>query len=188
MQAASAIPSAPVLFPGPSNGNVPPPAFSARPVSMADVTAAVKPFTGREQADDWLDQFNLFLKFRKVVGQDRIDLFSLLMQGAARDWLSTLPPATLATETVLFTEFKNRFGLSQAQKWRTERELWSRDQLDGENVDEYVVTMQVIANRIGMSQENLLRMIIQGLKPELRLFTMNADVKNIKDLLSQGRR
>ena len=187
MQAASAAPSAPALFPNPVNNDASPPAFSARPISMADVTAAVKPFTGREQVDYWLGQFNRFLNYRKVVGQDRIDLFTLLMQGAARDWLSTLPPATLATETVLFTEFKNRFGLSPAQKMRTERELWSRDQLDSETVDEYVTTMQVIANRIGMSHENLLRMIIQGLKPELRLFTMNADVKTIKELLSVAR-
>lgn len=156
-------------------------------VSMSDVTSIVKPFNGLQPADKWLQQFQLYTTYKHIAGKEKIDLFRLLLTDTASDWLSTLSPPIVASEATLFAAFQNRFGMTQAQKWRTEKELWSRDQQDKETVDEYVTIMQVVANRVGMGPEQLLKLIIQGLKPELRLFVLNARVANIEELLSIAR-
>jgi hypothetical protein len=91
------------------------------------------------------------------------------------------------SETALLQAFNQRYGLSQAQKWRTEKDMWTRDQKENESVDDYVTAMQLTANRVSMPTDQLQELIIQGLKPELRLFVLNSRVHDIPELLTIAR-
>jgi hypothetical protein len=156
-------------------------------VSISDVIAIVKPFTGQQTAEKWLQQYQLYTAYKNITGKDKIDLFKLLLADSAADWLSTLSLTILQSEILLMQAFKDRFGLSIAQKMRTEKEMWTRDQREDESVDQYVTHMQIIGSRVNMPQEQLLKLIIQGLKPELRMFVLQANAGSIAELLTVSR-
>jgi len=80
--------------------------------------------------------------------------------------------------------FKKRYGLSEAEKWKAEKEIWARVQGADESVQNYVTAMQLMANKVSMSSDTLKKAIIQGLLPELRLFVLNAHAQDIQELLA----
>jgi hypothetical protein len=47
--------------------------------------------------------------------------------------------------------------------------------------------MQLMANKVNMPSDTLKKAIIEGWKPELRLFVLNANAKDIQELLSVAR-
>ena len=98
-----------------------------------------------------------------------------------------LPQHTVCSWNSLVTAFKQRYGLTEAEKWRYQKDIWSREQGETETVDDYVTAMQLTANKVGMPQETLREAIIQGLKPELRLFVLNANAHDIPTLLAVAR-
>ena len=163
------------------------PATRTSPVSMGDVTAFVKPFTGLQQADDWLSQFQSYASVKRLTGADLIDIFKLLMRDTAALWFTSLSPTVRASPQALFKTFLARFGLSDMQKWRVERELSTRYQQTAESVDEYITSMLVVGNRVGMPSDRILKLIIQGLKPELRSFVMNNRAQTIDEVLEVAR-
>jgi hypothetical protein len=80
-----------------------------------------------------------------------------------------------------------RYGWTEAEKWRFNKEIWSQEQSENQTVDDYVTSMQIRATRVGTPQHTLKYAIIQGLKPELRLFVLNAKIPDIPTVLTVAR-
>ena len=164
---------------------------SAPPVSVTDIALMVQPFTGvanvEQSADKWLLSFNTYTTFKNIHGQTKINLFKLMLTDQAAAWLMALPTHTTHSWDSLVAAFRQRYGITEAEKWRYQKDIWSREQRENETVDDYVTAMQLTANKIGIPQETLREAIIQGLKPELRLFVLNANAHDIPTLLAVAR-
>ena len=102
----------------------------------------------------------------------------------AADWMTALPTTTETRFDSLVLAFKKRYDLSEAAKWKAEKGIWGRAQGRTESIDEYVTSMQLMANKVNMPSDTLKKAIIQGLKPELCLFVLNANAKDIQEMLS----
>ena len=161
------------------------------PVSVSDIALMVQPFTGvanvEQNADKWLHSFETYTTFKNIHGRTKINLFKLMLTNQAAAWLMALPQHTVCSWNSLVTAFKQRYGLTEAEKWRYQKDIWSREQGETETVDDYVTATQLTANKVGMPQETLREAIIQGLKPELRLFVLNANTHDIPSLLTVAR-
>ena len=160
-------------------------------VSLSDISFMVKPFAGtansEQSAEKWLHSFDLYCQFKNIEGQAKLNLFKLMLTDQAAAWLMALPDSITRSWDTLLTAFHQRYGLTEAEKWKYNKDIWSREQGENQTVDDYVTSMQIIANRVGMSQDTLKEAIIQGLKPELRLFVLNAQASDIPSLLHVAR-
>ena len=158
-------------------------------ISLGDLAAVIKPFTGKQHdsADRWIKTFHLYTKFKNIPDEMKTDLFKLLMAEDAADWVTTHPGIGEMSFDELAEAFSQRFGLSEAQKWRAESDLWRRQQGPTETVDQYVTDLRLKANRVAMAEEQLIKIILQGIRPELRLFVLNAKCKTITHLLEVAR-
>ena len=164
-----------------------PPLRPQHTVSVSDILHMVKPFTGGENAERWLQTFVLYTNFKNLLEVEQLGLFKLMMTEQAADWITALPDVTKDSFTALVSAFKERYGLSEAAKWKAEKDIWGRMQGKEESVDDYVTSMQLMANKVSMPTDTLKKAIIQGLKPELRLFVLNAKAKDIQELLTVAR-
>jgi hypothetical protein len=188
-RAEPTAPSAHYWYPGPSarRNNEPPTPM----VSLSDISFMVKPFSGtansEQSAEKWLHSFDLYSQFKNIEGQAKLNLFKLMLTDQAAAWLMALPDSITCSWDTLLTAFHQRYGLTEAEKWKYNKDIWSREQGENQTVDDYVTSMQIIANRVGMSQNTLKEAIIQGLKPELRLFVLNAQASDIPSLLHVAR-
>jgi len=157
------------------------------PISVSDIGNILKPFTGQQNVDKWLQSFELYTSFKRMLSTDKLGLLQVMLTEQAADWLAALPRSSKLQYDILVTALKKRYGLSEAEQWKAEKDLWGRMQGSSESVDEYVTTMQLMANKVSMPAETLKKAIIQGLKPELRLFVLNAKAKDIQELLVVAR-
>jgi hypothetical protein len=167
--------------------------YTHRTTSSAPITdaiAVVKLFTGRgyTTADDWFNIFQRYVKYKQLSAADRLALFGVLMSDSAAEWLSELPPHITSTEANLYNAFHTRFGLSDGQRWRLETDLWSRKQRSDESVDEFVTDIKKRSRQVGMTPDQALRVARQGLRPEIRQFVINADVRDMETLINIARR
>jgi hypothetical protein len=160
-------------------------------ISLNDISLMVKPFSGvanaEHSAEKWLHSFELYSQFKNIQGQAKLNLFKLMLTDQAAAWLMALPETITRSWDTMLTAFHQRYGLTEAEKWRFNKEIWSQEQSENQTVDDYVTSMQIRATRVGMPQDTLKDAIIQGLKPELRLFVLNAKVPDIPTLLTVAR-
>lgn len=158
-------------------------------ISLSDVIAMVKPFTGtnKQNALKWFHSFLAYANFKQIFGHARLDLFKMLMVDNAADWILTLSPSIGFSEQTLFDAFKNRFGYTEAQKVKAESQLWHRTQGENETVDDYVTAMRLEAYQLQMPEKQLFKIISHGFKEPIKLFVMNSSCQSIDEILSIAR-
>ena len=159
--------------------------------SISEIGFRLKPFSGTarddEKADRWLHSFNTYTKFKKIEGEAKLNLLKLMMVDQAEAWLMALPDGSRNTMAAIETAFMHRYGLTEPEKWRQTKDIWCKEQGENESVDDYVTAMHITATRVGMPNDTLKEAIIQGLKPELRLFVLANKVGDIPELLKLAR-
>jgi hypothetical protein len=160
-------------------------------LTVNDSIFNIKPFSGTahcgDKATKWLDQFVAYSNFKKLTDPDRMELFKLLMEDHARQWLDSLPENKKADLPTLLLEFKKRHALTRVDKWRQTANIWSRRQGTDESVDDYFAAMQTAAKQIDMDSSSLNDALIQGLRPELRLHVLHAEPTSIEETLELAR-
>ena len=80
--------------------------------------------------------------------ENKIDLFKLLMREQAADWLKILPNSQASTFKALIGAFKQRFALTDLQKWRRAANIWQQELKHLESVDEYITTIIKAARQV----------------------------------------
>ena len=180
----------PSVYPGLGLGG----ASSQSPVSalsISDTAFTLKSFAGaanaEQDAEKWLDAFNLYTDFKRLTGNDKLRLFKLMLTEQAAVWLKSVPPHLQQNIDQLMKQFQERYGLSRVDRWRQTANIWSRKQGPQETVADYIAAMQEAATRVDMPEHYLADAIVQGLRPELRLFVLHSKASTIPQILDVAR-
>lgn len=169
----------------------------ARPQPIVDNCYAPQPFRGftsNEDAETWLKYFESYAQFKKLDLVGRFEFLGILFRDSAADFYETHAPdlASGYLEERHYDEFKRaflqRFGPSQATKWKDASDIWSQQQGPTETVDEFVAKMLRMAKRVPLEDEAMLRYaVIRGLHQHIRAHVLQANVTNMTDLLERAR-
>ena len=152
---------------------------------VPDVVVAPKPFTGNASQDpeSWLEYFERYCDFRKLSLDGRRELFRILLQEGAADWLTTLPNGTIATYDELVAAFKNNYYRSPELKWKEAGDLWNQVQGPNERVEDFVTRLRKAARRLNFPPEVLHYAVISGLRGPLKLHVVQQGVRNLDDTI-----
>ena len=160
-------------------------------VSLQDISCYLKPFTGAanatDVADKWIKSFNLYARLKHMNDADKLCLFELMMADQAATWFSTLPMDVKTDFTGLQTTFKQRYAMSPIDKFRKSKEILHRTQAPSESVDDYFAWMQSAAEKVDLPESALKQAIIQGLRPNIRVFVLHSQANTLAELLQVAR-
>ncbi len=154
--------------------------------------SAVKPpvFAGRsdEDADAFVKSFERYLKFRETTDNgEKLNLFAVLLKGAAADWLDALPDASKETFEKLSQSFSARYRATESLKYKSASELFSGRQKDSESVDEFVTRQRKLARLVNVDDQVLQLAIINGLKPYIAAQVTQSKPESIEKILETAR-
>jgi hypothetical protein len=173
---------------------LPPPGHliqSPASLSISVTTFTLNSFSGaantEDKAEKWLESFLLYTDFKRMSADDSLRLFKLLLKDQPADWLKSLPDHKKSSFEAVTTAFNERYALTRVDRWRQTAEIWSRKQIYNELVDDYVASLQAAGNRVIMPENYLADAILQGLKPQLRLFVLHSGADTIPEILKVAR-
>ena len=82
-------------------------------LAVSDAHFTPRPFKGTpsdaENVKQWLHYFYNYCQFRQIIGEPRLQLFKLLVQDNAADWMRTLPRDVVSSMETLLAAFKARY-------------------------------------------------------------------------------
>jgi len=164
--------------------------FSLQTLSVNDTNFTPRPFKGsstdNEQVERWLEYFDTYTKFRGIDGPARLQLFQLLLQDQAADWLRTTPKTDDYSE--LLAAFRQRFAVSDIQRWEKATAIWTREQQPGESVDTYVTDIKNMARIVPVTDETQLRFaIVRGLRNNIKLHVLQSAAQTLDDVIKAAR-
>lgn len=165
--------------------------FANEQTAMAK-SSGVKPpiFTGRadEDADSFVKSFERYLKFRDITEDSKkLNLFAVLLKDSAAQWLDGLPESSKDSYAHLLTEFAQRYRLPESLKFKCASDLFSKKQSSDESVDDYVTQMRKIARLIGVDDNILKFILLNGLKPYISAQVTQAHPESIEKILEIAR-
>jgi len=156
---------------------------------MADSTVLPPPFTGRpsENPNDWFRQFINYCQYKDLPDQKRVDLFKVLMAGAAADWLDSLDAQAIRTIADVKTAFDGRWKTPDIVKLKSAREIFSRKQGQEETSDDYITQMTKLGKLIQADEKMMRYAILNGLRSEIATYVTQQKPTNIDQLLAESR-
>jgi hypothetical protein len=162
---------------------------STGPRNVSDTVVAPKPFTGKagQDAENWLEYLERYCAFRKLDVNNKRELFRILLQEGASDWLVTLPQADTMTYDELVVAFKANYFKSPELRWREAGEIWNQAQKPDERVDDFVTRIRRASRRLNFPPGVLHFAIINELRAPLRLHVVQQGVKTLEDTLRAAR-
>jgi len=183
----------PVIGQVPQQNNLNPLAVSQEVEDIAEMAedkqVAPSQFKGKtgENAEDWLRHFENYCAYRGLDEPKKLALFKVLMTELAGDWLATLTDDILAQYDRVKAAFESRYALSEMMKYRSAKEVFSRKQLEGEPVDEYLTKVQKAARIIGADEKTTVYAALNNLKSTLIPYVTQQRPQDIKTLLEAAR-
>jgi hypothetical protein len=156
-----------------------------------DTSLIPSKFTGKRLGIDslnrWLEQFNKYTKFKEMDDTTKFEFFKLLMVDEAADWAAGLDDVHLNFEE-LFELFRERFLLTDIQKWQQARSVWQRQQKPNESVDEYITWVKTRAKNLPeIGEGQLVYIVISGLRKDIRADVLKAKHDTIEDVTKIAR-
>jgi hypothetical protein len=131
---------------------------------------------GIDSLNRWIEQFNKYTKFKQMDDNTKLEFFKLLMVDEAADWAANLEGAEdIIDFDNLFERFRERFLLTDIQKWQQARSVWQRQQKPNESVDEYITWVKNRAKNLPeIGEHQLVYIVISGLRKEIRADVLKA--------------
>jgi len=136
--------------------------------------------TSTDDAQQFLDMFNLWADFRAMPQDQRRLALPLCFRDSAARWFSTLTPEIKNVYDNLSTAFTDRFGLSQYDRANGIHQLWKLTQNSDETARNYIDRVISEANKLHVAQDIVLIAVIQGLKPATRQFVLRSNPTSIR--------
>jgi hypothetical protein len=175
--------------------NVPPPGnpLNTQVVAIATVSGndsfLPQPFKGHadESSDDFLNQYEQYVKFKHLNDAAQCELLPLLLKGQAYEWYRGLSADNTNTYDALKTAFEARFKPSAKTKWQRIDSLWERKQHSNETVDEFVSEMRKLARNARLSDDLLREAIIKNFRLDIRRFVVQSKDDTIEDIITAAR-
>jgi hypothetical protein len=114
---------------------------------ISDSVVAPKPFLGKtaeQDPVDWLLWFEKYRGYKKMSDDDARELFVMLMQGAAADWMNAQLADSVREPSLdrLTDSFKEHYFKPKELRWRDASQIWREKQLPQEKVLDYIVRVK----------------------------------------------
>jgi Retrotransposon gag protein len=157
---------------------------------VSDSVIAPRPFTGKtseNDAESWLEFFELYCKHRGLNNSERLTLFPLMMRNGAADWLATLPKTQLQSYDSLVTAFRDNYFVPAELRWKEAGMLWNQSQREDEQVEDFVTRVRRGARRIKLADTQLVDIILNGLRPSIRLHVLQKGGDTLNDLIKTAK-
>lgn len=161
--------------------------------SVNDPSLIPAKFTGKRMGIDslnrWIEQFNKYARFKRMDDATKMEFFKLLMVDEAADWMTGIEDDDdIGDFDALFERFRERFLLTDIQKWQQARSVWQRQQGSNESVDQYITWIKNRAKNIPeIDEKQLPYIVISGLKPEIRKDVLKAKHDTLDDIKKAAR-
>jgi hypothetical protein len=140
---------------------------------ISDSVVAPKPFMGKtaeQDPVDWLLWFEKYKAYKKMSDGDSRELFIMLMQGAAADWMNAQLADSLREPSYerLTDSFREQYFKPKELRWRDASQIWREKQLPQEKVADYIVRLRKLARELELQPEVLKMIILQGFRPAIQ--------------------
>jgi len=86
----------------------------------------------------------------------------------ARDWLENLPEERKDTFAHLKLAFAEKFIQPAILKWQSVNDIFTKQQMQSESVDEYANNIKNLGKRIEFNDSTLMFALLNGLKPAIK--------------------
>jgi hypothetical protein len=159
---------------------------------ITDSIIAPKPFLGNtneQEAGDWLNWFIKFADYKKLNDEERRDLFVVMLQGSAADWLSSLCEGSMRTPSFynLKKAFEENYLKAKELRWKDASELWHEKQRPTEKVSDYVIRMKKLARNLEFPPAVVQMAILQGFRPAIRKQVIQKDTDNFDEMIKAAK-
>jgi hypothetical protein len=143
---------------------------------------------GDDDANEWIEFFDNYVKFRKLEFDDVKRLLPLFLKSSAKEWFRAVMAGEHrpTTTDALVTAFKAKFKPSGATKWKSRSELWQRQQRGDERVGPYIESMKSVGRRLALDEETIMWAIMNGLREEIRPNVIERNPKDLDELKTQA--
>jgi hypothetical protein len=140
---------------------------------ISDSVVAPKPFLGKtadQDPVDWLLWFEKYKAYKKMTDADTRELFIMLMQGAAADWMNAQLADSVREPSYerLTNCFREHYFKPKELRWRDASRIWWEKQLPQEKVLDYIVRLKKLARELDLQPEVLKMIILQGFRPAIQ--------------------
>lgn len=140
-----------------------------------------------EDATAWAQQFERYCIFRQLGRKQAANLFPLLLKESALFWFNDKFPVAPDTIENVLKQFRERFGINDNARWRKKLDLWHRQQGATEDVEAYIMDINRKANKLSVTPDDMIDILIQGFRPEIRSFVMQRDCKTAAEVCDAAR-
>lgn len=142
-----------------------------------------------EGASKWLRKFERYAQASGVAGNDRCNVFGLLLTGMAETWFNSLPDATRANYQQLEQAFRAQFVDVPAASIQRKIQVVTRTQFLGETVDSYFTDARSKFEGQNLPVDFEVALLINGLRQDIRSVVMQqGPYATVLDLLDKCRR
>jgi hypothetical protein len=97
-------------------------------LSLSDTVFTLKAFSGAANKDDkakkWSQTFERYISLKRITGEDKLDLFKLILTDQAADWPNSLPKDVQQSFEELIAAFKKRYELTRVDRWKRCLDIW----------------------------------------------------------------
>jgi hypothetical protein len=159
---------------------------------ITDSIIAPKPFLGNtdeQQAGDWLNWFIKFADYKKLSDDERRDLFLVMLQGSASDWVSSFCEGSMRTPSFynLKKAFEENYLNAKELRWKDASELWHEKQKSTEKVSDYVIRMKKLARNLEFPPAVVQMAILQGFRPAIRKQVIQKSTDNFDEMIKAAK-
>ena len=129
------------------------------------------------------------MHFKQLPEPAVLDLFALLMRGAANTWFMSLDEGTRSDLKAVIAAFETRYLPAPISRWKRASEFWQREQHANESVEDYVADMMQKARDVGADDNNGITRyaIMKGLRASFRPYVMQQNPRSIAELLEAAK-
>lgn len=169
---------------------VPEPAPESEPEMATAPEGSLPPtFTGLADLApaDWLREVARYAEYKELTDAKRLQLHKYLLRSAAADWLDLQPADTVDTNDKLIAAFKNRFGISDVQKFKTAQDIFTRKQSKHEPVEIFINEIQKLCKQIAVDDAVVRYAILNGMRPELAAYVIRQQPATIAEIIAAAK-
>jgi hypothetical protein len=131
-----------------------------------------------ESPKTWISKFQSWIEINKF---DDLGLIKhslrLLLPEVDLPWFDNL---TINNQKDMFDIFVQYYQTKQPT-WIIEQALWNKTMQTGEDLEQYISTIQSLANRLNKSDQEKTAVFVRGLPPHLRMPIVQKDPKSFEE-------
>ena len=142
--------------------------FNLRESKSLTLTHPVK-FSGlaEENSHDFIKRLEQYAGYNKIVGEQKAQLFAILLRGLASDWYDTLDGNIKTDYDLLKQSFMQHFQ-SQSIQFLNQQKLETHRLEEGQSIETYINTVMKMSNNLNLSENEKKMALLRGLPAEMK--------------------